>query len=86
MTFSERSIKYADLLVPIKKCPLGETVPDCPFVEYWQIEDLTKRMNLIEELSEEKLDELRDFHRKCLAKKIKQTQKESTEHYKSQKV
>ncbi len=86
MTFSERSIKYADLLVPLKKCPLGEAVPDCPFVEYWQIEDLMKRMNLIEELSEEKLDELREFHRKCLAIKIKQAQKESAEHYKSQKV
>ena len=86
MTFSERSIKYADLLVPLKKCPLGEAVPDCPFVEFWQIEDLTKRMNLIEELSEEKLDELRDFHRKCLAKKIKQAQKASAEQYKSQKV
>lgn len=86
MTFSERSIKYADLLVPLKKCPLGEAVPDCPFVEYWQIEDLTERMNLIEELSEEKLDELRDFHRKCLAKKIKQAQKDSAELYKSQKV
>ena len=86
MTFSERSIKYADLLVPLKKCPLGEAVPDCPFVEYWQIEDLTKRMNLIEELSEAKLNELRDFHRKCLAKKIKQAQKTSAEQYKSQKV
>ncbi len=86
MTFSERSIKYADLLVPIKKCPLGEAVPDCPFVEYWQIEGQAERMKLIEELPEEKLDELRDFHRKCLAKKIKQAQKESAEHYKGQKV
>lgn len=86
MTFSERSIKYADLLVPIKKCPLGEAVPDCPFVEYWQIEDETKQMNLIEELPEEKLDELREFHRKCLAKKIKQAQKISAELYKSQKI
>nr|WP_319512001.1 hypothetical protein [uncultured Draconibacterium sp.] len=86
MTFSERSIKYADLLVPIKKCPLGEAVPDCPFVEYWQIDDETKQMNLIEELPEEKLDELREFHRKCLAKKIKQARKMSEELYKSQKI
>ncbi|WP_297098555.1 hypothetical protein [uncultured Draconibacterium sp.] len=86
MTFSERSIKYADLLVPIKKCPLGEAVPDCPFVEYWQIKDETKQMNLIEELPEEKLDALREFHRKCLAIKIKQAQKETAEQYKKQKI
>jgi len=85
MTFSERSIEYADLLVPMNKCPLGEAVPDCPFAEYWKIKDRSRRAELIEELAEEKLNELRDFHRKCLAVKIEKAQEETTRHYKKQR-
>ena len=85
MTFSERSIEYADLLVPINKCPLGEAVPDCPFAEYWEIEDRTTRMGLIEELAEERLNELRDFHRACLNRKIENAREESSKYYKNLK-
>ena len=86
MILSERSIKYADLMVPLRKCPLGEAVPDCPFVEYWENEDPSYRVQLIAELPEDKLDDLRDFHRNCLAAKIKQARQETAQQYKDQKV
>ncbi len=34
MTFSQRSIKYADLIVPLTKCPLGEAVQDDSGISY----------------------------------------------------
>lgn len=85
MIFTEKDIKYADLVVPFTKCPLGEAVKDCPFMVYWKIEGQGKRIKLIEELPEAKLDELRGFHRKCLTEKIKKARKESTLLYENQK-
>ncbi len=81
MAFTEKNIKYADLIVPIKKCPLGESVSDCPFTNYWKIEDVEKQILLVDELPEEKLDELRAFHRKCLNIKIERAQEESARIY-----
>jgi hypothetical protein len=43
--------------------------------------DHAKRIALVDELPEEKLDELRAFHRKCLAIKIEQVRDESTRYY-----
>lgn len=86
MIFSNRSIEYADLLVPMRKCPLGETVTDCPFIEYWEHKDEVERNNILEKLSEEKLDELREFHRRCLTKKIEKAQKNTALQYKKQKM
>ena len=85
MIFTEKDIKYADLVVPFTKCPLGEAVKDCPFMGYWEIEDQGKRIRLIDKLPEAKLDELRDFHQKCLAIKIQKARKESTLFYENQK-
>ncbi len=81
MAFPEKYIKYADLLVALKKCPLGEPVSDCPFAEYWKIKDEEKQILLIEELPEEKLDELQVFHRKCLKLKIEQARDNTTRIY-----
>ena len=86
MILSEKSIQYADLMVPFRKCPLGDAVPDCPFVEYWENEDPSYRVQVIEELPEDKLDELREFHRNCMAKKIKQAQQKSAQKYENQKI
>lgn len=81
MAFSEKNIKYADLIVPFIKCPLGEAVANCPFIDYWKIGDEEKQIGLVDELPEEKLDELRAFHRKCLTIKIEKTQNESARIY-----
>ena len=83
MTFTEKNIKYADLIVPFTKCPLGEPVPDCPFNHYWKTEDPAERIRPVDKLPEEKLDELRKFHRKCLNIKIEKAREESTRHYKN---
>jgi hypothetical protein len=82
MAFTEKNIKYADLIVPFTKCPLGEVVTDCPFVDYWKIEDPEERIRPVDELPEEKLDELRAFHLKCIKIKIERSQEESARIYK----
>jgi hypothetical protein len=81
MAFTEKNIKYADLIVPLKKCPLGEPVSDCPFTEFWEMKDEEKQMLLVDELPEEKLDELRIFHRKCLKLKIEAARDNTTRVY-----
>lgn len=81
MGFTEKNIKYADLIVPFTKCPLGEPVSDCRFVSYWKIEDLEERIRPVDDLPEEKLDELRAFHRKCLSLKIEKVQEETARKY-----
>ena len=85
MAFTERSIRDADLIVPLAKCPLGEPVGDCPFTIYWNSMNHAKRIALVDELAEEKLDELRAFHKKCLAIKIEQARDESTRYYQNLK-
>ena len=86
MIFTEKDLKYADLVVPFTKCPLGEPIKDCPFVEYWKIEDQGQRIKLIDKLPEVKLDELRAFHHKCLAIKIEKAKERTVQLYKHQNV
>ena len=86
MIFTEKDVKYADLVVPFTKCPLGEPVKDCPFAKYWKIEDQGQLMKLIDELPEVKLDELRAFHQKCLSIKIEKAKEKTAQLYKNQKV
>lgn len=81
MPFTEKNIKYADLIVPFTKCPLGDPVSDCPFIDNWKIEDLEERIQPVDDLPEEKLDKLRAFHRKCLKIKIEKAQKDSARIY-----
>lgn len=81
MGFTEKNIKYADLIVPFTRCPLGEPVEDCPFISYWEIKDPAERIRPVDDLPKEKLDELRAFHRKCLNLKIERAREESTRKY-----
>lgn len=81
MAFTKKNIKYADLIVPFTKCPLGEPVADCPFTDYWKIEDLEERIRPVDELPEEKLEKLRAFHRRCLNIKIQKAQEETARIY-----
>ncbi|WP_163321775.1 MULTISPECIES: hypothetical protein [Draconibacterium] len=86
MIFTEKDVEYADLVVPFTKCPLGDPTKDCPFAEYWKIEDQGQRIKIIDELPEVKLDELRVFHHKCLAIKIEKAKERTSQVYKNQKV
>lgn len=81
MAFTEKNIEYADLIVPFTKCPLGEAVADCPFIAYWKMEDEDKQIALVDQLPEEKLDELRAFHGKCLRVKIDAARDNTTRIY-----
>ncbi len=77
MYFDDKFIKYADLVVPFNGCPLGYPVDDCPFINYWSVQDPADRIEPIAILPEETLDNMRTFHRKCILKKVKQIQEES---------
>jgi hypothetical protein len=64
--FNEKSIKYADLIVPMVGCPLGETASDCPFIKFWSCYTFEERIGLLERLTEKDLTSLRLHHRKCV--------------------
>jgi hypothetical protein len=74
MNLYEKHKKNADLVVPFLGCPVGEAVPECPFIVYWTEKDTEKRIRQMEKLSEEELTQLRTFHRTCLVKKLEQNQ------------
>lgn len=74
MYFTEKKIKYADLVVPFTRCPFKKVESDCPFVEYWKLASVEKQIQMIENLPEEKLESLREHHRFCQERKIKNTQ------------
>jgi len=78
MAFTKKNIAYADLIVPFIKCPLGEAVADCPFKDYWKMDNEDKQIDLVDQLPEEKLDELRAFHRECLKVKIQAARENTT--------
>lgn len=76
MYFTEKNIKYADLVVPFTKCPFKKIEHDCPFVEYWRLASLENQIQAIGNLTEEKLDSLREHHKLCQERKVKSIQNE----------
>ena len=74
MYLNDKLIKNADLVVPFIGCPIGEAVPDCPFVSFWKEADTGKRIKQMESISDEELNHLRIFHQSCLLKKLEQIQ------------
>ena len=65
---TEKTRQNADLLVPISACPFGEPIDECPFIPYYALNDEQKQMEQIEIIPQERLDELRKFHRACMEK------------------
>ena len=63
---TEKIRQNADLLVPISACPFGEPNEECPFIPYYGLKDEYKQMKLVEIIPQERLDELRQFHRDCM--------------------
>ena len=74
MYFTEKKIKYADLVIPFTKCPFKKVEHDCPFVEYWKLSSIEKQIQVIEDLPEKELNSLREHHRLCQERKIRNTQ------------
>lgn len=74
MYFTEKKIKYADLVIPFTKCPFENVEQDCPFIEYWNLASVEKQVTLIENFPEEKLDSLRNHHKLCQERKLKNVQ------------
>ena len=74
MYFTEKKIKYADLVVPFTKCSFKKVENDCPFVKYWKLASVEKQVRAIEDLPEKELDLLREHHRICQERKIKNAQ------------
>jgi len=77
MFLDDKFIEYSDLVIPFNNCPLGYPVDNCPFIKYWDVQDPVERIQPIETLSNTELDNLRNFHRKCILEKVKQIQEES---------
>lgn len=66
--YTEKIRQNADLLVPISECPFGDPVDECPFIPYYALKDERKQMEQVKVIPQEELDELRIFHRTCMAK------------------
>ncbi len=74
MYFTEKKIKYADLVVPFTKCPYKKVEHDCPFVKYWELSSVEKQVQAIENIPEKELNLLREHHRNCQERKMKNVQ------------
>lgn len=72
MYLNEKLIKNADLVVPFVRCPIGDAVSNCPFIAFWAETDTGKRVKMIEDINDNDLDQLRNFHQTCLLKKLEQ--------------
>ena len=64
--YTDKIRQNADLLVPISGCPFGDPIAECPFVPYYALKDEQKQMEQVDVIAQEKLDELRKFHRACM--------------------
>ena len=69
--YTKKIRQNADLVNAISKCPFGEPVPDCPFIPYYEMKNERKQMEQIEIIPQEKLDEMRKFHRACMHELVK---------------
>jgi len=77
MYFTEKNIKYADLVVPFIKCPFEEPETDCPFKRYWEIPKIEDRIQTMGNLSEGELENLREHHRKCILTQVTRIQEKN---------
>lgn len=64
---TKKNIKNADMVSAFIRCPFGEPSEDCPFIPYYGINNAEKQIDLMNTLSEQKLQQLRSHHRSCIA-------------------
>lgn len=71
MLFNEKYLENSDLIIPFRRCSFGTPVNDCPFAKYWNSVETGEDADPILSLSEEELEVLRTFHRKCILEQVK---------------
>ncbi len=67
MYLTEKNIKNADLVSAFLRCPVGEAVADCPFIQAYQLNKPEEQIKLLNALSEPELEQLRSHQRTCIA-------------------
>lgn len=65
---TEKIRQNADLINPISACPFGEPIAECPFTAFYTLNNEREQIMQIEITIQDKLDELRKFHRSCMEK------------------
>ena len=48
-----KNIKNADLVSAFTRCPFGESVDDCPFIPYYELESPEEQIRLINKFSDD---------------------------------
>ena len=74
MLFNEKLTQNADLVIPFERCLYFRPVDDCPFVKFWAMDLADASKHPILTHSNEELEKLRAFHRKCLLEQVKRAQ------------
>jgi len=64
----EKIRQNGDLINPISACPFGEPITECPFIPYYTLNNEREQIMQIDVVPQEKLDELRKFHRDYMEK------------------
>ncbi|MDX9881401.1 MAG: hypothetical protein RBS73_05005 [Prolixibacteraceae bacterium] len=64
---TEKNNRNADLVSAFLRCPFGETVSDCPFIQAYQLNNPQKQIMLLNSLPGQELEQLRSHHRTCMA-------------------
>lgn len=75
---TDENIKNADLIAVFQRCPFNEPINDCPFVPYHQLNDIEEQIRLLNTLSEDTLQQLRSWHRSCIALRQSQMNSKTT--------
>jgi hypothetical protein len=65
---TEKIRQNADMINPISACPFGEPIAECPFLQYYELNNEREQIMQIDVIPQEELDELRKFHRACMEK------------------
>lgn len=56
----------ADLINAFSACPMGDPIPECPFVPFYKLNNEREQIMQIDVIPQDELDQLRMFHRDCV--------------------
>lgn len=69
--YTKKIRQNSDLVNAMSKCPFGEPVADCPFIPFYEMKNERNQIAQIETITQEGLDEMRQFHRACMQELMK---------------
>ena len=67
LNFEDKKIWVKGLVI---HCPMGESVKDCPANKI-RLLPIPERLRIVDEMTEDSVDEIIDHHYKCLAEREK---------------